>query len=413
MASGRRPLEDVRIIAIEQYGAGPYGSSHLAEMGAEIIKVEDPRTGGDVGRYVPPFAEDEDSLFFQTFNLGKRSISLDLSTEAGYAVLCDLVQGADAVYSNLRGDIPPRLRITYEDLKGVNPAIVCCSLSGFGLTGPRAKEPAYDYILQGIAGWMSLTGEPDGPPTKSGLSLVDYCGGVFAALALVTGIHAARRDGLGMDCDVSLFDVAIGMLTYPATWLLNEGYEVTRTPRSAHPSLVPFQNFQTADGWIVVGCAKEKFFARLAEAIERPDLAADERFATFGTRREHREELLRVLEDAFRTRSSAVWLERLGSAGVPCGPVNSVAQALSDPHTEARKMIAEVDHPTRGRIRVPASPLRVGSPPAARSAAPRRDADAAAILAELGYDGERVRELGAAGAFGRQDPGALPEAAQA
>jgi crotonobetainyl-CoA:carnitine CoA-transferase CaiB-like acyl-CoA transferase len=282
----------------------------------------------------------------------------------------------------------------------VNPAIVCCSLSGFGMTGPRAKDPAYDYILQGIAGWMSLTGEPDGPPTKSGLSLVDYCGGVFAALALVTAVHAARRDGIGTDCDVSLFDVAIGMLTYPGAWLLNEGYEVTRTHHSAHPSLVPFQNFATADGWIVVGCAKEKFFTRLSEAIGRPELAGDERFATFAARRTHREELLAILTEAFAGDTSEAWLTRLSEAGVPSGPINTIAEALADPHTEARGMVAEVEHPTRGRIRVPASPLRVGPPPATRSPAPARNGQAEEILAELGYDDGRVAELAAAGAFG-------------
>ncbi|WP_143308921.1 CaiB/BaiF CoA transferase family protein, partial [Candidatus Entotheonella palauensis] len=202
-----RPLEDVRIIAVEQYGAGPFGTLHLADMGADVIKIEDPRAG-DVGRYVPPFQEGEDSLFFETFNRNKRSLSLDMTTDAGRQVFEDLVRISDAVYSNLRGDVPARLRILYDDLKHLNPAIVCCSLSGFGMTGPRQKEPGYDYILQGLAGWMSLTGEPDGPPTKSGLSLVDYSGGFVAALSLMVGLHAARRDGTGMDCDVSLFDTA-------------------------------------------------------------------------------------------------------------------------------------------------------------------------------------------------------------
>ncbi|HEX9766680.1 MAG TPA: CoA transferase, partial [Nitriliruptorales bacterium] len=281
-----KPLQGVRIVAVEQYAAGPFGSVHLADLGADVIKIEDPLTGGDIGRYVPPYAEDEDSLFFETFNRNKRSLSLDISSEAGRAVFEDLVRHADAVYSNLRGDVPERLRLTYADLGAVNPAIVCCSLSAFGMTGPRQEEPGYDYVMQGMAGWMSLTGEPDGPPVKSGLSLVDYCGGFVAAIAMLSGIIAARRDGLGMDCDVSLFDVAVSMLTYPATWHLNGGFEPERLSRSAHPSLVPFQNFATADGWIVVGCAKEKFWHRLCQAIERPDLMGDPRFATFDDRRE-------------------------------------------------------------------------------------------------------------------------------
>ena len=228
-SSPRLPLDDVRVIAIEQYGAGPFGTLHLADVGADVVKIEDPSSGGDIGRYLLPFAEGEDSLFFQTFNRGKRSLSLDLATDAGRAVLLDLVRVSDVVYSNLRGDIPAKLRIRYDDLKHANPKVVCVSLSGYGMTGPRAATPAYDYVLQGLAGWMSLTGEPDAPPAKTGLSLIDYCGGMVAALAVVTGIHAARRDGRGMDCDLSLYDVAMSLLTYPATWWLNEGYEVGRT----------------------------------------------------------------------------------------------------------------------------------------------------------------------------------------
>lgn len=397
-----RPLEDVRIVALEQYGAGPFGSVHLADLGAEVIKIEDPNTAGDVGRYVPPFQEGEDSLFFETFNRNKRSVSLDVTTSGGREVLEDLVRVSDAVFSNLRGDVPERLRITYEHLGRVNPTIVCCSLSAFGMTGPRRAEPGYDYILQGMAGWMSLTGEVDGPPAKSGLSLVDYIGGIVGALALVTGVHAARRDGRGMDCDVSLFDAAIAMLTYPAVWHLNGAFEPERLSRSAHPSLVPFQLFPTADDWIVVGCAKEKFFVRLTGAIGQPDLAADPRFADFEARRQNRDALIPILDDAFTARPAGEWLKVLGDAGVPCGPVNSVAQAMADPHTEARGMIVETSHPRFGTVRQPAGPVRVGDEPVAYRRAPLRNEDFDHVTRELlGYDDERIEQLRAAGAFGR------------
>lgn len=396
-----KPLSDVRIIALEQYGAGPFGSVHLADLGAEVIKIEDPRTGGDVGRYVPPFAEGEDSLFFETFNRNKRSLSLDVSTQAGRRVLEDLVRVGDVMYSNMRGDVPARLRITYDDLKDINPAIVCCSLSAFGMTGPRAAEPGYDYILQGIAGWMSLTGEPDSPPAKSGLSLVDYCGGLVAAMAVLAGVHAARRDGVGMDCDVSLFDTAISMLSYPATWHLNGGFEAARTRHSAHPSLVPFQNFEAADGWMVVGCAKEKFWQRLADVLGHPEWATDERFATFDDRRRNAGVLLPLLEDAFRTRTVSEWLEHLGAAGVPCGPINTVADALADEHTAARAMIVETEHPRFGTVRQPASPLRVGPVVTEHRRAPQRNEDFDHVVRELlGYDDATIDSLTAAGAFG-------------
>ncbi|GIX48807.1 MAG: CoA transferase [Candidatus Tectimicrobiota bacterium] len=400
-----QPLADVRIIALEQYGAGPFGTLHLADLGAEVVKIEDPRVGGDVGRYVPPFQEGEDSLFFETFNRNKRSLSLDITTPAGRQVFEDLVKISDAVYSNLRGDVPERLRIRYDDLKHLNPAIVCCALTGFGMSGPRRAEPGYDYILQGIAGWMSLTGEPDGPPTKSGLSLVDYTGGLVAALALLVGIHAARRDGVGMDCDVSLFDTAVSLLTYLATWHLTAGYTPQRTARSAHPSLVPFQNFQTADGWIVIACPKEKFWQRLTEVIGRPELARDPRFATFAARHAHAQELLAILEPIVRSQPSSYWLPRLRDAGIPSGPVFSVAEALRDAHTLARGLIVETPHPRFGTVRQLASPVRVGKQPPRYRRAPQRHEDAAYVLEQLlGYSPARIAELRAAGAFGTPAP---------
>ena len=396
-----RPLTDVRIVSLEQYGAGPFGSLHLADLGAEVIKIEDPRVGGDVARYVPPYAEDEDSLFFETFNRNKRSVSLDLSTRGGREVFEDLVRVSDAVYSNLRGDVPEKMRIRYDDLKGINPRVVCCSLTGFGMTGPRRTEPGYDYVLQGLAGWMDLTGEPDGPPTKSGLSLVDFSGGFVAIISLLAGLHQARRDGVGGDCDVSLYDTAISLLSYPATWHMNAGFTPARTRHSAHPSLVPFQAFQAADAWIVVGCAKEKFWARLAEVMGRPDLAVDERFATFAGRQRNADELLAMLEEIFLTRAAVDWLADLRVAGVPCAPVNDVPQALREEHTLARGLIVDVEHPRWGTVKHLASPVRFGAEPPAYRRAPRRGEDTGAILRDmLGYDQGRITALAGAGVFG-------------
>ncbi|MGW4794065.1 CaiB/BaiF CoA transferase family protein [Nonomuraea sp. NPDC004297] len=400
-----RALEDVRVVSLEQYGAGPFGSVHLADLGAEVIKIEDPRVGGDVGRYVPPYADEEDSLFFETFNRNKKSVSLDLSVPAGREVFEDLVRHGDAVYSNLRGDVPAKMRLRYADLRHLNPRIVCCSLTGFGMTGPRAGEPGYDYVLQGLAGWMHLTGEPSGPPAKSGLSLVDYSGGLVAAIALLAGVHAARRDGVGADCDLSLYDTAIGMLTYVGTWALNTPYVPARTASSAHPSLVPFQNFEAADGWLVVGCAKEKFWRRLALILDREcpgdGFAADPRYETFDGRRRHAGELLPRLGAAFRTRAVAWWLDELRAAGIPCGPVNDVGQALAEPHTAARELVVETEHPRYGVVRQLASPVRVGAEPPVHRRAPRRGEHTEEVLRELlGYPDGRVRKLAAAGAFG-------------
>lgn len=399
-----KPLEDVRIVAIEQYGAGPFGSLHLADLGAEIIKIEDPRTGGDVSRYVPPFAHDEDSIFFEAFNRNKRSLSLDLATDSGRRVFEDLVRSSDAVYSNLRGDVPAKMRLTYDDLKHLNPAIVCCSLSGFGMTGPRATDPGYDYILQGLAGWMSLTGDPDGPPTKSGLSMVDYSGGFVAAISLLAGLHAARRDGVGGDCDVSLFDTALTMLTYVGAWQLNGDFLPVRMRNSAHPSLVPFQNFEASDGWFVVACAKEKFWQRLAEAIGHEDLSTSDRYRTFADRRENRDDLLARLDAIFIEKPVSHWLAVLSEAGVPSGPVYDVESALADPHTAARGLIVETDHPRFGRVKQLASPVNFGDQEKTYRRAPQRNEDFAYAIREiLGYDTSTISQLGRDGAFGTED----------
>jgi crotonobetainyl-CoA:carnitine CoA-transferase CaiB-like acyl-CoA transferase len=397
------PLTDVRVLAIEQYGAGPWGTLQLADLGADVIKVEDPSSAGDVGRYVPPFQDGEDSLFFESFNRNKRSISLDLRHSEARGVLEDLVGAVDAVFSNLRGDQPKHLRITYDDLKHANPRVVCCSLSGFGMTGPRATQGGYDYTVQGLAGWMSLTGEPDGPPTKSGLSLVDLSAGYVAALALMAGLWRARRDGVGCDCDISLFETALHELAYVATWVASRGFHPQRISESAHPSMVPFQNFPTADGWIIVACPKQKFWERLCDAIGRPDLATDPRFSDFAGRNERRDELVPELREIFYTRSTGEWLETLQAAEVPSARVNDVAQALADPQVTARDGLVESDHPRLGAVRQVASPLRVGEDPKPNRSAPTRGEHTDQVLARLcGYSPERLDELSAAGVFGRQ-----------
>jgi crotonobetainyl-CoA:carnitine CoA-transferase CaiB-like acyl-CoA transferase len=397
----RPPLEDVTIIAVEQYGAGPWGSVHLADLGADVIKIEDPRSRGDVGRYVPPFQEGEDSLFFETFCHNKRSVSLDLTHPEARAVFEDLVRAADAVYSNLRGDGPEKLRIRYADLESVNPAVVCCSLTGFGMTGPRAAEGGYDYILQGYAGWMSLTGEPDGPPTKTGLSLVDMATGYAAALALMSGLWGARRDGIGCDCDVSLFETAMNLNMYVSTWHLTTGWEPERTHNSAHPSIVPFQNFQTRDGWIVVACAKDKFFDLLCGALGLEWMTTDARFSRMAARHANREACIAELEAAFLRDDSAAWLDRLRAAGVPCGPVNDMAGAVSDPQTLARDLIAETEHPVLGTVRQIRSPLRVDGRLTELRAAPKRGEHTREVLVgQCGYSDADVDRLAGTGVFG-------------
>jgi crotonobetainyl-CoA:carnitine CoA-transferase CaiB-like acyl-CoA transferase len=396
------PLEGIRILSLEQFGAGPFGTSHLADLGAEVIKIEDPTSGGDVGRYVPPYASGEDSLFFEAFNRGKKSISLDLGSDEGRAIFHQLVKVSDAVYSNMRGDVPAKIGITYADLKEINPAIVCCSLSGFGMTGPRRAEPGYDYVIQGLTGWMDITGEPDGPPTKSGLSIVDFSTGYVAALALLAGLHAAERDGVGMDCDVSLYETALSMLTSPGVWHLNAGFNPKRMHNSAHPSVVPFQAFEASDGWLVVAAPKEKFWTRLTEVLGRPDLAENPMYRTLSDRQQNSAELLEILDAAFATRTVADWVTDLKAAAVPSGEVKSVADAFLDPQIEARNVIVEAEHPVYGTVKTIASPVRVGDHFAPATRAPQRGEHTHQVIGELlGLSEEQLRAAADAGAFGR------------
>lgn len=395
------PLDGISVLAIEQFGAGPWGTKQLTDLGAEVIKIEWPADGGDVGRYVPPHQSGTSSLFFETFNSGKRSLALDLRHPDGRRVFEDLVAHVDAVFSNLRGDQPAKLRIRYDDLVPLNPAIVCVSLSGFGTTGPRGGEGAYDATIQALAGWMAVTGGPEAPPTKSGLSLVDFAGGYVAALGLLAGVMQARHDGVGSDVDLSLFETALSLLTYMATWSASQGWQARRMPDSAHQTIVPFQMFAAADGWLVVACAKDEMWRRFCIAVDRPGLADDERYSTLGRRDRHRDDLLVELKATLLERTVAEWIEALAAANVPCAPVNDIEQALADPQTRARGGISSFDHPQLGTVRMAASPFHHVRDAPEPTRAPRLGEHTLTVLEELcGYDRPRVLALAEAGAFG-------------
>jgi crotonobetainyl-CoA:carnitine CoA-transferase CaiB-like acyl-CoA transferase len=393
------PLAGVRVIAVEQYGAGPFGTMYLADLGAEIIKIEDPRSGGDVSRYIPPGRSGTDSLFFEAFNRGKHSITLDLKSKAGRSVFERLVASADAVFSNLRGDQPERLGLTYDVLGKINPAIVCVALTGYGRHGDAARLPGYDALIQAESGWASLTGAPDGPPTKSGLSLADYIAGLTGVLGLVVALFDARRTGLGRDVDTNLYDAALAMLSYPATWFLSSGFVTERQAMSGHPSVVPFQFFATADGHVAIATPKEKFFRILVEGMGLGHLAGDPRFADFEARGMHRDALLALLSERFAERSTAAWLEVLRGR-IPIAPVRSLQEALDLDELRTRGMLAEYDHPSFGQVRSVGLPLTMGGYVPAYGPGPGLGADSAALLRRLGLAPEEIRALGAAGAFG-------------
>jgi len=381
-------LSGLRVIAVEQYGAGPYGSMQLADLGAEVIKIENPADGGDMARRVGPFFfgdgdKSDDSQFFHSFNRNKKSVTLDLKKPAAREVLHRLAARADALFDNLRGDLPDKLGLTYAHLAPANPKIVCAHLSAYGRDGSRAHWPGYDYLMQAEAGYLSLTGEPDGPPTRMGLSIVDLMTGLFAAFALVSGVLAARESGKGRDLDVSLFDTAVQNLAYLATWYLNLEHVQGREPRSGHPSLVPSQLYKTRDGFIFIMCNKEKFWPVLCERLGRPEWADAARFRTFKDRLQNREVVNRLLDEALSARTTAEWLAHFAGQ-VPAAPVNDLKAALDNPFVGERGLIRDY-----GSARMVAGPVRDGASEPPSQAAPALGADTDAVLRDCGFsDGE-------------------------
>ncbi len=375
-----KPLAGLRVLSVEGWAAGPYGSQLLASLGAEVIKVENPRTGGDPARHVGPHRLGAgDSQYFQAWNTSKRSVELDLKSEQGRRDFESLVRTAAAVITNLRGDQPAKLGLDFATLAKLNPAIVCAHISAYGRDNERAAWPGYDFLMQAEAGLMSLTGEPDGPPARFGPSTIDFMTGTTAMVGLLGCLWHAQRTGRGCDVDVSLFDVALHQLSYAATWYLNTGQVPTRLERSSHFSLAPVQTFPTSDGWIFVMCMNDGFWLALLAALELSSLAGDPRFATGNLRHHHRRELMAALDPEFRRRPTSEWLERL--AGVlPVGPVHDVAQALESAFAQRSGLVQAVPHPEKPDLRVVASPIKVNGERGHLAAAPALGADNEALL---------------------------------
>lgn len=394
--SVRLPLQGFRIISAEQYGAGPYGTLFLAQMGADVIKIEPPK-GGDTARGVGPhFLREGESLYFQTFNLNKRSLTLDLATDRGQEVLHKLAKNAHAVANNLRGDVPAKVGLTYDALKETNPAIVCAHASAYGRDNARAKWPGYDYLMQAEAGFCALTGEPDGPPARMGLSMVDFMTGTQMAVGLLAALLDAQRTGVGCDVDVDLMSSAVHQLTYPALWYMNENDVTERTPRSAHPSATPSQMFKAADGWMFVMAQIPKFWPILCERIGHPELIADDRFASPKARLANRAKLTDILDSIFGQQPMAHW-QALLEGLVPVAPVYELDQALDNPWLDTIGMKQNVSHPDRPEIKVLSSPIRIDGERLPSRAAPLLGADSTAILQELGYDLDVIADMRQAG----------------
>jgi len=353
------PLQGVRVLSIEQFGAAPYGSMFLADLGAEVIKVENLPAGGDPSRRTGPYLlGDADSYYHQTWGSNKESVALDLKQPQDRLAFDRLAATADAVVNNLRGDLPASMGLDYASLSSVNPKLVCLHISAYGRDNGRAAWPGYDFLMQAEAGLMSLTGEPSSSPARFGPSIIDYMTGMTGMVGLLSCLMRARQTGLGCDVDTSLFDVALHQLGYSATWYLNTGFAATRLPRSAHFSVGPVQTYPTRDGWIFVMCMTAKFWEALLDKLGRRDLAADARFASPTLRGQHREALSQILDAEFRKHDSSHWLGMLGSV-LPVAPVLDVVQALENPFVGENGMIASVPHPFNQDMRMLANPLKI------------------------------------------------------
>jgi crotonobetainyl-CoA:carnitine CoA-transferase CaiB-like acyl-CoA transferase len=374
-----KPLEGIRVLTLEQFGAGPYCTMFMAELGAEVIKVEAP-DGGDPSRQVGPYLlGKDDSEYFQAWNLGKKSVTIDLKSKEGRRQFEALVKTADCVVNNMRGTQPAKLRIDYASLGPINSAIVCLHISAYGRTNERKDWPGYDFLMQAEAGLMELTGEPDGPPTRVGVSLIDSMSGLTGAVGLLACLLRAKTTGKGCDVDTCLYDVALHQLTYPGSWYLNEGDVSPRVPRSAHLALAPVQTFPTKDGWIFIMCMTQKFWLSLCEATGRADLSADPRFPDPNTRAKNRAQLTDELDGTFRTRTTADWLARFNGL-LPAAPVYRLDQALDSAFAKSTGMVSAVLHPVKNVLRVIANPIKVDGKRMAQAACSPLGADNDALL---------------------------------
>tara|TARA_B100000459_G_scaffold147034_1_gene114983 strand:- start:617 stop:1816 length:1200 start_codon:yes stop_codon:yes gene_type:complete len=395
------PLDGCRILSVEQYGAGPWGTQYLADLGAEVVKIENPSDGGDMARPLGPYFLNDgcgsaDSQFYQTFNRNKKSLTLDLQQTEGRTIFHDLVRTSDAVTCNLRGDVPSKLGLTYETLGKINPKIVCCHLTAYGREGERASWPGYDYLMQAEAGWFSLTGEPDTPPARFGLSVVDLMTGLLQAYATTAAIIGARAEGKGRDIDVSLFDLALSNLSYPATWFLNGGHVQGREPRSGHPSLTPCGAQKTKDGWIFLMCNKEKFWPTLCDMIDRPQWGQDPRYATFKERLERRPEITKMLDEALSVRPTGEWLD-LFAGKVPAAPILDVEQALENPFVTGNGKLQDITHQSGTPFRLVASPVKCPGDEIPNRPAPVLGEHTDQILLEIGMAEKDLQRLRAEG----------------
>ena len=392
-------LGNIKVVDLTRTLAGPFCTMMLGDMGADVVKIEEPEQG-DETRSWTPFWNGESTQFI-AFNRNKRSLTLNLKEPEAINIVRQLAAGADVMIESFRAGALERMGLGYKAIQDLNPGIVYCTISGYGRTGPLAQKPGYDLIIQAYSGLMYLTGEPDGLPQRVGFSLVDLFTGMMAYGSIVTALYHKQVTGQGQCIDAALLDGQVATLSYHASAYLATGVEPQRMG-SGHPSLVPYQSFPASDGFFILGVANQGLWVRFCRAIDRPDLLDDPRFKTNDDRVAHRSECVAALIEIFRARTAREWVTLIESAGVPCGPINTVSEVVNDPQVQARNMMADIPHPNVPNMRVPNSPLKLlATPSSLRLPPPLLGQHNQEVLTELGYSREQIEDLGQRGVVGR------------
>jgi len=366
------PLSGVRVLDLSRVLAGPWAGQNLADLGADVIKLERPKFGDDSRAFGPPWVKDRegrdtrDSAYFTSANRGKRSITLNIARPEGQAIVRELVRICDVLIENYKfGDLA-RYGLGYDDLKAVNPRLIYCSVTGFGHTGPYRERPGYDFMIQGMGGMMSVTGEPDGAPgggpQRAGVPIADIITGMYASIAICAALAQRAQSGTGQHLDLALLDSQIALLAYQNTNYFAIGVPPKRIG-NLHPNIVPYQPFRSSDGEVIVACGNDNLFRKFCDAAGCPELAQDPRFATNGKRVENRAEITRCIQQIFENKTTAEWLRRLEAAGVPNGPINDIAQVFEEPQVKARGVKIALDHSAAGKLPMVASPMRFSGTP--------------------------------------------------
>jgi len=366
------PLSKIRVLDLSRVLAGPWASQNLADLGADVIKLERPKIGDDSRAFGPPWVKDHeardtrDSAYFTSANRGKRSVTLNIARPQGQAIVRELARVCDVLIENYKfGDLA-RYGLGYADLKAVNHRLIYCSVTGFGQTGPYREHPGYDFMIQGMGGMMSVTGEPDdvpgGGPQRAGVPIADIITGMYASIAICAALAHRAESGLGQHLDLALLDSQIALLAYQNTNYFATGVPPRRIG-NLHPNIVPYQPFKSSDGEVIVACGNDNLFRKFCDAAGCPELAQDPRFVTNGKRVENRAEITRLINAVMRRKTTAEWLELLEAAGVPNGPINDIAQVFREPQVRARGVKIELDHAAAGKLPLVASPMRFSGTP--------------------------------------------------